>query len=163
MMAGAMPWPQPSPIVGNHKGRAILNKGKAQPAQDPRLAKWRDEGTILTVFLTNGTRLEGKIIGFDPQTILVDSGDQSLVYKTMILTISPPRKGARTGRRPPPRAGGRFDSQPREGRPYRDAAGGVGEGAPDDAPPLLRERGEGAPPREPRVPVVRYKRRLPDR
>ncbi len=105
--------------MGAHKGRATLNKGKAQPAQDPRLAKWRDEGAILTVFLTNGTRLEGKIVAFDPQTILVDSGEQSLVYKTMILTISPPRKGARTGRRPPPR--------------------------------------------EPRVPVVRYKRRVPDR
>jgi host factor-I protein len=151
--------PQRSPTVGTHKGRATLNKGKAQPAQDPRLAKWRDEGTILTVFLTNGTRLEGKIIAFDPQTILVDSGDHNLVYKTMILTISPPRKGARPGRRPPPRAGARADGESRESRPYRDDAGGA---APFDAPPL-RERGEGGPPREPRVPVVRYKRRLPDR
>jgi host factor-I protein len=146
--------------MGTHKGRVTLNKGKAQPAQDPRLAKWRDEGTILTVFLTNGTRLEGKIIAFDPQTILVDAGDHNLVYKTMILTISPPRKGARPGRRPPPRAGGRFEGQPREGRPHREDAGGTGY---DDAPPPLRERGEGVPPREPRVPVVRYKRRLPDR
>ncbi|MFN0305242.1 MAG: RNA chaperone Hfq [Burkholderiales bacterium] len=141
-----------------------MNKGKAQPAQDPRLAKWRDEGTILTVFLTNGTRLEGKIIAFDPQTIMVDSGEHNLVYKTMILTISPPRKGVRTGRRPPPRAGGRFEGQPRDGRPQRDDAGDVAGGEVGGAPrPPFRERTEGGPPREPRVPVVRYKRRLPDR
>lgn len=98
----------------------------------------------MTVFLTNGTRLEGKILAFDPQTILVDSGEQSLVYKTMILTISPPRKGMRPRRGPGGRPPGRFEGQPREGRPP------------------MRDRGDG-PPREPRVPVVRYKRRLPDR
>ena len=106
--------------------------------------------------MTNGTRLEGKIIAFDPQTILVDSGEHNLVYKTMILTISPPRKGMRPGRRPPPREGGRF-----EGRPHHDDAGG-GDTGGVRAP--YRDRAEGTPaPREPRVPIVRYKRRLPDR
>jgi len=148
----------------------------------------------VTVFLTNGTRLEGKIVGFDPQTILVDSGEHNLVYKTMILTISPPRKGMRPRRpmgggrdRPdgPRREGGRPPFRDRDdmgvgrspyrtGGPDRGAAGG-GAGGYGDRPPYDRtatgggERVDGAPPpprepgREPRVPVVRYKRRLSDR
>ncbi len=89
------------------------------------------------MFLTNGTRLEGKITAFDPQTIMVDSGEQNLVYKTMILTISPPRKGMRP-RRGPARP------SPRGEMPSREPRSGPREGSP-------------------RVPVVRYKRRLPDR
>lgn len=138
----------------------------------------------MTVFLTNGTRLEGKIVGFDPQTILVDSGEHNLVYKTMILTISPPRKGMRPRRpmgggrdAPPRREGGRPPFRDRDemggGRsPYRtggpDRGGGYGDRpAYDRTATGGAERTEGAPPREPgrepRVPVVRYKRRLSDR
>ena len=50
----------------------------------------RKEKLDITVYLTNGYPVKGKVISFDNFTILIQDGSkQSLIYKHAILTISP--------------------------------------------------------------------------
>jgi host factor-I protein len=52
----------------------------------------RVEGIPVTVFLTNGFQLRGKVEGFDAFTVILDSdGKQQLIYKHAISTIIPAR------------------------------------------------------------------------
>lgn len=55
----------------------------------------RKERALLTVFLANGERLDGRIRAFDKFTILLDTnhGDQ-MVFKHAISTVGPARPGS---------------------------------------------------------------------
>ena len=60
--------------------------------QDQFLNQTRKNRTPLTVFLMNGFQLRGKIVGFDPFVVVVDSaGKQQVIYKHAISTIAPER------------------------------------------------------------------------
>ncbi|GAB6077302.1 RNA chaperone Hfq [Desulfurobacterium crinifex] len=58
--------------------------------QDSFLNRLRKERMKVSIFLTKGTKLEGKIIFFDSFTILLESSKgQSLIYKSEISSIIP--------------------------------------------------------------------------
>ncbi len=58
--------------------------------QDQYLNTLRKDKTALTVFLTNGFQLRGRIKGFDNFTVLLDSdGKEQLIYKHAISTFVP--------------------------------------------------------------------------
>ncbi|HLR59854.1 MAG TPA: RNA chaperone Hfq [Pseudogracilibacillus sp.] len=58
--------------------------------QDQYLNTLRKEKTALTVILTNGFQLRGRIKGFDNFTVLLDSdGKEQLIYKHAISTFVP--------------------------------------------------------------------------
>lgn len=58
--------------------------------QDQYLNTLRKEKTALTVFLTNGFQLRGRIKSFDNFTVLLDSdGKEQLIYKHAISTFVP--------------------------------------------------------------------------
>lgn len=58
--------------------------------QDQYLNTLRKEKIALTVFLTNGFQLRGRIKGFDNFTVLLDSdGKEQLIYKHAISTFVP--------------------------------------------------------------------------
>lgn len=49
----------------------------------------RKKGNVVTVFLTRGNRITGKIINHDKYTILLEvEGEPSLIYKHAISTIT---------------------------------------------------------------------------
>ncbi len=65
---------------------------KTAGLQDLFLNKARSEGVSVTVFLTNGFQLKGKVHGFDCFTVvLVSDGRQQLIYKHAISTVVPSR------------------------------------------------------------------------
>ncbi len=72
------------------------NSGKAtQPhkiqmnVQDHFLNTLRKEGQRVTVTLLDGTKIEGKISGFDTFSIIIEDGNQGkLVYKHAISMLS---------------------------------------------------------------------------
>ncbi len=56
--------------------------------QDELLQEFKDEGKEVTVYLTRGTRITGKIEGFDQFSILLNvNGQKQLIYKHAISTI----------------------------------------------------------------------------
>jgi host factor-I protein len=56
--------------------------------QDQVLNGARKEKMEITIYLTNGVPLKGKVISFDNFTVIIDNGGkQSLVYKHAISTI----------------------------------------------------------------------------
>ena len=58
--------------------------------QDLILNTVRKEKSELTIYLTNGVPLKGKVTSFDNFTIILDqNGKQNLVYKHAISTIIP--------------------------------------------------------------------------
>lgn len=58
--------------------------------QDQYLNTLRKEKIALTVFLTNGFQLRGRLKGFDNFTVLLDSdGKDQLIYKHAISTFVP--------------------------------------------------------------------------
>ncbi|NOX96578.1 MAG: RNA chaperone Hfq [Nitrospirae bacterium] len=62
--------------------------------QDSFLNKARQENLIVTVHLTNGLKLEGKVRGFDNFTLILNnSGREHLVYKHAVSTIIPFKQG----------------------------------------------------------------------
>ncbi len=63
---------------------------KTAGLQDIFLNKARSEGIAVTVFLTNGFQLKGKVCGFDCFTVVIMSdGRQQLIYKHAISTVVP--------------------------------------------------------------------------
>jgi host factor-I protein len=69
------------------------NQNNQQPLiQDAILQKAMEEGLFITVFLTRGNRISGKVKAFDRFSILLDvNGEEQLVYKHAISTIVPGR------------------------------------------------------------------------
>jgi len=58
--------------------------------QDTFLNRLRKEKIRVSIYLTKGTKLEGKIRFFDTFTILLESSKgQTLIYKSEISTIVP--------------------------------------------------------------------------
>jgi len=56
--------------------------------QDELLNEIKEEEKEITIYLTRGTRITGKIVGTDQFTILVDvNGEKQLIYKHAISTI----------------------------------------------------------------------------
>ncbi|WP_041701662.1 RNA chaperone Hfq [Gottschalkia acidurici] len=56
------------------------------------LNKVRKENIIITIYLSNGYQLKGRVQGFDNYTIVLDiDGKQQVIYKHAILTMSPAR------------------------------------------------------------------------
>ncbi|MBE6912970.1 MAG: RNA chaperone Hfq [Ruminococcaceae bacterium] len=63
---------------------------KTAGLQDVFLNRARREGVSVTVFLTNGFQLKGKVGGFDCFTVvLLSDGRQQLIYKHAISTVVP--------------------------------------------------------------------------
>ncbi|HOF34801.1 MAG TPA: RNA chaperone Hfq [Spirochaetota bacterium] len=60
--------------------------------QDAYLNCARKEKLDLTIYLTNGVPLQGKVVSFDSFTVLLEiDKKQNLVYKHAISTIVPSR------------------------------------------------------------------------
>ena len=58
--------------------------------QDNLLNVVRKKNISVTIYLTNGFQLKGKVIGFDNFTIILDSdGKNQLIYKHAISTVVP--------------------------------------------------------------------------
>ncbi len=56
--------------------------------QDEILNEIKEEEKEITIYLTRGTRITGKIVAVDQFTILVDvAGEKQLIYKHAISTI----------------------------------------------------------------------------
>lgn len=52
------------------------------------LTEIKEEGKEITIYLTRGTRITGKIEAFDQFTILLDvAGERQLIFKHAISTI----------------------------------------------------------------------------
>lgn len=61
--------------------------------QDVFLNQVRKEKIPVTMFLTNGFRINGKVKGFDSFVVIIESdGKQQLIYKHAVSTISPERQ-----------------------------------------------------------------------
>ncbi|WP_461832263.1 RNA chaperone Hfq [Aquifex sp.] len=56
--------------------------------QDEMLNKFKEKGSTITVFLTRGNRIVGKVLNHDRYTILLEvDGHPYLIYKHAISTI----------------------------------------------------------------------------
>jgi len=61
---------------------------KQVSVQDEFLNKFKEKGTNVTIFLTRGNRIVGKILNHDSYTILLEiEGHPYLIYKHAISTI----------------------------------------------------------------------------
>jgi host factor-I protein len=66
-----------------------MNKGHL--LQEPFLNTLRKEGIIVSVYLVNGIKLQGKVESFDQYVILLRNTVTQMVYKHAISTIVPTR------------------------------------------------------------------------
>ncbi|GAB6065659.1 RNA chaperone Hfq [Aquifex pyrophilus] len=56
--------------------------------QDEMLNRFKEKGSTITVFLTRGNRIVGKVLNHDRYTILLEvEGHPYLIYKHAISTI----------------------------------------------------------------------------
>ncbi len=56
--------------------------------QDEMLERFKEKGSTITVFLTRGNRIVGKVLEHDKYTILLEvDGQPQLIYKHAISTI----------------------------------------------------------------------------
>lgn len=61
---------------------------KSPNLQDVFLASVRRTETPVTLFLMNGFQMRGRITGFDPFVVVLDSdGKQQVIYKHAISTV----------------------------------------------------------------------------
>ena len=117
---------------------------------------YRRERTVVTVYLVNGNRLQGRIASFDAHTMLIRTPTmEALVYHHAVSTV----ERAGSARR---RAGGPPGQRPSERGAERGAERGLdrapdrGEHLDDEPPPVRR-----APPATaPTVTVTRRRSRL---
>ena len=65
---------------------------KNNDLQDLYLSRARRSQEPVTMFLMNGFQMRGRITGFDPFVVVLDSdGKQQVIYKHAISTIVPER------------------------------------------------------------------------
>ena len=58
--------------------------------QDFLLNQARKDKQLITIYLSNGVPLKGKVLSFDNYTIIIENeGKQSMIYKHAITTIIP--------------------------------------------------------------------------
>ena len=63
---------------------------KNNDLQDLYLSRARRAQEPVTMFLMNGFQMRGRITGFDPFVVVLDSdGKQQVIYKHAISTIAP--------------------------------------------------------------------------
>ena len=56
--------------------------------QDELLNRYKEKGSTITIFLTRGNRIVGKLLDHDKYTILLEvDGQPQLIYKHAISTI----------------------------------------------------------------------------
>ena len=67
----------------------MTTKGKS--LQDPFLNALRKEGVPVSVYLTNGIKLQGQIESFDQFVVLLKNTVSQMVYKHAISTVVPSR------------------------------------------------------------------------
>jgi host factor-I protein len=68
----------------------VASPGNLQALQDTVLEHLRQNRVPVTIFLTNGVRLQGYVTGFDSYSLHLTRDSQSqLVYKHAISTILP--------------------------------------------------------------------------
>ena len=68
----------------------MASPGNPQALQDTVLEHLRQHKVPVTIFLTNGVRLQGYVTGFDSYSLhLTRDGQSQLVYKHAISTILP--------------------------------------------------------------------------
>ncbi len=61
---------------------------KETSVQDELLDNLKAKGSTVTVYLTRGNRITGKILNHDKYTILIDvEGQPNLIYKHAVSTI----------------------------------------------------------------------------
>jgi len=71
-------------------GEIAMSPEQRQPLQDTFLRHLREHKVPVTVFLTNGVRLQGHVGAFDVYSVLLVRDRQAqLVYKHAIATILP--------------------------------------------------------------------------
>jgi host factor-I protein len=66
-----------------------MTKGKT--LQDPFLNALRKEGVPVSIYLTNGIKLQGQIESFDQFVVLLKNTVSQMVYKHAISTVVPSR------------------------------------------------------------------------
>jgi host factor-I protein len=70
--------------------RIVASPGNPQALQDTVLEHLRQHKVPVTIFLTNGVRLQGSVTGFDSYSLhLTRDGQSQLVYKHAISTVLP--------------------------------------------------------------------------
>jgi host factor-I protein len=68
----------------------VASPGNPQALQDTVLEHLRQHKVPVTIFLTNGVRLQGSVTGFDSYSLhLTRDGQSQLVYKHAISTVLP--------------------------------------------------------------------------
>ena len=68
----------------------MASPGSPHALQDTVLERVRQHKVPVTIFLTNGVRLQGHVAGFDSYALVLSRDQQSqLVYKHAISTILP--------------------------------------------------------------------------
>ena len=68
----------------------MASPGNPQALQDTVLEHLRQHKVPVTIFLTNGVRLQGHVAGFDSYALVLSRDQQSqLIYKHAISTILP--------------------------------------------------------------------------
>ena len=79
-----------------------MNEDRSAALQDEFFHRARRDGGIVTIFLTSGKKLTGRLKGFDRFTIVLESHrvDQ-LIFKHAISTVSLGRPHADKGEAPP--------------------------------------------------------------
>ncbi|HEY0080002.1 MAG TPA: RNA chaperone Hfq [Pyrinomonadaceae bacterium] len=76
-------------------GQAVDTKSSPQNIQDAFLNTARRERNTVTIYLTNGAKLSGRIKSFDKFSVLLESGSQEqLIFKHAISTILHARRPA---------------------------------------------------------------------
>lgn len=65
---------------------------ETQVLQDAFLEKLRDEQKQVAIYLTNGIKLQGKVIDFSQYVIILGDRVQQLVYKHAVSTVMPVTK-----------------------------------------------------------------------
>ncbi len=68
----------------------MFSMSKSNDLQDLFLARARRAREPVTMFLMNGFQMRGKITGFDPFVVVLDTdGKQQIIYKHAISTVVP--------------------------------------------------------------------------
>lgn len=68
-----------------------LQSTKIQSLQDPFLSALRRQRVPVSIYLTNGIKLQGVVAGFDKFVVLLKNNTKQLVFKHAVATVVPSR------------------------------------------------------------------------
>jgi host factor-I protein len=101
----------------------------SQNLQDAFLNSARKERAPVTIYLTSGVKLSGRVKGFDKYCVVFETNHQEqLIFKHAISTVVSPRHGYGGG------LGPRSSDGPGRGAPDRPPTPGAAPAAEPDAP-----------------------------